>query len=110
MALKFDLVIDQGSGYTVKFPVLDSASQSQNLTGWTVRGQARYVVGDPTVLHDFADELSTSGSDVLLTVPAAVSSAWEWSFAAYDIELIAPGGAVTRLVEGHVIVRPEVTR
>ena len=30
--------------------------------------------------------------------------------AAFDLDLIAPSGAITRLVQGHVVFDPEVTR
>jgi len=110
MALRYTLYIDQGSDYTVAFPVLNAANEPQDLAGWSARGQVRVVATDPVVLHDFTDELSLAGSDLTLTVPAAVSSTWMWSFAAYDIELTDPNGEVSRLVEGFLVVRPEVTR
>lgn len=110
MALQFDIVIDQGSDYEVTFPVLDEAGDPQALDGWAVRSQVRELASDAEVLHDFVDELSIDGSDVQLVVPADVSAAWAWVSAVYDIELVAPNDEVTRLVEGRVIVRPEVTR
>lgn len=110
MALRFDIVINQGADYTVAFPVKDEAQQPQDLSGWSVRCQARRTASDTTVLHDFAAELSLVGTDVVLAVPAAVSSEWAWTCAGYDLEVVAPAGAVSRLVEGHVIVRPEITR
>ena len=110
MARKFDLVIDQGSDYEVSFPVLDPSGQAQDLSGWSARSQVRGSVADVDVLHDFATELTLTGSSVTLTVPAAVSTTWAWTSAVYDLEVAAPGGAVTRLAEGAVIVRPEVTR
>lgn len=110
MALKFDVVIDQGSDYEVTFPVLDEAGDPQDLDGWAVRSQVRKLISDVELLHDFADQLSLEGSDVLLAIPAAVSTSWAWTSAVYDVELVAPNDEVTRLVEGRVIVRPEVTR
>lgn len=110
MALQFDIVIDQGSDYEVTFPVLDGAGDPQLLTGWSARSQVRQFVTDVETLHEFTDELTLVGSDVQLSVPAAVSTAWTWTSAVYDVELVAPDDEVTRLVEGRVIVRPEVTR
>jgi predicted SpoU family rRNA methylase len=109
MALRFNLVIDQGSDFEVTFPVLKDG-QPQDLAGWSARSQVRHLVTDAVVLHDFADELSLVESDVQLAVPAEVSTAWAWRLAVYDIEIVDPTGDVTRLVEGQVIVRPEVTR
>lgn len=110
MSLHYNLFIDQGADYAVTFPVKQTSGDPQDLTGWSARSQARALVTDSVVLHDFDDELSLVGSDVEIAVPASVSSTWPWSFAVYDIEIIDPVGAVTRLAEGYVIVRPEVTR
>lgn len=112
MALRFDIVIDQGSDYVLVLPVLTGEGTPQPLTDWSARGQVRRFAVDTTVLHDFAPQLSLVGSEVRISVPASVSSGWAWTStsASYDIELVAPDGAITRLVEGHVIVRPEVTR
>lgn len=111
MALRFDIVIDQGSDYGVAFPVLEPGGQEpQDLTGWTVRCQARRTATDTSALHDFADELSLAGSDAVLSVPGSVSASWAWTSALYDLKVVAPGGAPTRLVEGHLTVRPAVTR
>jgi hypothetical protein len=62
------------------------------------------------IVHDFTTELALAGSEVRMSIPAAVSTSWAWTSANYDLELVAPSGAVTRLVEGHVLVRPEITR
>jgi hypothetical protein len=60
------------------------------------------------VLHTLA--LTLSGTAVTLRIPAATSAAWTFSLGRYDVELTAPDGTVTRLVEGSVVVRPEITR
>ena len=110
MTLRFDLVINQGADFSVTFPVLDTGDQPQDLAGWSARAQVRDRDTDPEPLHDFADELAVTESDIVLTVPAAVSSAWSWTHGRYDLELVSPSGGVTRLVEGAVIMRPEITR
>jgi hypothetical protein len=81
-AIRYDLLVEQGCDYTLTVPVLDDAGQPQTLAGWTVRGQ----------------------------IPATASAAWTFSLGRYDVELEAPDGTVTRLVEGSVVVRPEITR
>jgi hypothetical protein len=54
--------------------------------------------------------LVPTGTNVRLTIPAATSAAWAWRLARFDIELTAPNTTVTRLVEGAVVVYPEITR
>lgn len=106
-AMSFDLVIDQGSDYGVVIPVVNGLGQAIDVTSWTAAGQVRADYSS-RVLHTLT--LTLAGSGVTVRVPAAVSSGWGWTRARYDIEVTAPDGAVTRLVEGDVVVRPEVTR
>jgi hypothetical protein len=110
MALRFDIVLDQGSDYRVTFPVLDPTEQPQDLAGWSARSQVRRTATDATVLHDFTTQLVLSSNGIQLTVPGAVSSVWAWTSAEYDLEVVSPSGAPTRIAEGHVLVRPETTR
>lgn len=84
-----------------------------NLTGWAARMQARRTVGDDTVLFELT---SGNGGIVLgngtidVRISAQETSAYAWKNGVWDLELIAPDGTVTRLLEGGVSVSPEVTR
>lgn len=88
-----------------------------NLTGYTARMEIRPKAASGTLLARAHSTLSTDGTitvDALGVVrvefTAAVSSEWRWTSGVYDLELVSPGDEVTRLVEGSVTVRPEVTR
>jgi hypothetical protein len=107
-ALKYDLIVDQGADYAVTFPVLDGAGQPVDVTGWSASGQIRAGYASATVLHTLAPTLGSGG--LALRIPAATSAAWAFRLGRYDIELVAPDATVTRLVEGSVVVRPEITR
>lgn len=106
-ALRYDLIVDQGADYERTIPVLDQAGQPVTLAGWTAAGQVRDSYAAATVLHTLA--LTLSGSSVVLRIPAATSTAWPWRFGRYDLELTAPDGAVTRFLEGAVVVRAQIT-
>lgn len=113
MTLQYHLRINQGETFQVAIPVLDANNSPVALSGMTVRGQIRTHAAAPTVLHEWTlvnSGLAFDVNDVILKVPAATSSAWTWRTATYDLELVDTDGNVTRLVEGHVIVHPEVTR
>lgn len=75
--------------------------------------QARRTVGDDTVLFELT---SGNGGIVLgngtidVRISAQETSAYAWKNGVWDLELIAPDGTVTRLLEGGVSVSPEVTR
>lgn len=109
MTLQYHLRINQGETFRVAIPVNAPVS----LSGMTAVGQIRTHAADPTVLYEWvvgANNLAFDGNDVVLTVSAATSSLWTWRTARYDVELTDTDGNVTRLVEGHVIVHPEITR
>lgn len=108
MALRFDLLVEQGADYEATIPVLDEAGQPQTLTGWTAAGQIRAGYTAAEILHTL--DVTVQATSIVLRIPAAVSALWGWRLGRYDLEVTAPGGAVTRLVEGSVVVHPEITR
>lgn len=109
-ALEYDLEVEQGSTYRRTVPVLDEDGNPLDVTGWTVRGQVRLTPLSPVVLLDLGPHLTVSGTSVELAIPGTVSSLWAWREATYDVELVAPSAAVTRLLRGRVLVDPETTR
>lgn len=104
----FDLIVDQGSDYELTVPVLDGAGQPLSLASWAAAGQVRASTSSSTILHTLS--LTTVGTTVVLRIPAAASTAWTWRSGRYDVELTGPTGDVIRLLEGLVLVRPQVTR
>jgi hypothetical protein len=87
-----------------------------NLTGCTARMQIRKAVNDTTVL----DNLTTENAKIVIheplngkfkiVIPATVSSAYAFTSAVYDLELVFTDGTVTRVIEGCLTAVPEVTR
>jgi hypothetical protein len=113
VTLRFDLRINQGETFQFAIPVLDDDGNPVSLSGFTARGQIRSHAASPTALYEWSatnTNVAFDGNDVVLTVPAASSSLWAFRSGRWDLELVAPDGSVTRLVEGFVIVHPEVTR
>ena len=109
-----DFLMPKGSTFsrTLTWKISGSAV---DLTSYTARMQARTShVSTTTVL-----ELTTANSKIVLggtagtitiTVSAADTAAITQSSLAYDLELVSAGGVVTRLVEGQIVLTPEVTR
>ena len=108
MALDYDLVVNQGETYERLIPVKDGNGQPANVDGWQVAGQIRATHDSDEVLHTLS--LTATGTNVRLVIPAATSSTWMFRLAKYDVELVAPNTTVTRLIEGSVVVKPEITR
>ena len=87
-----------------------------NLTGCTARMQLRKAVNDTTVL----DTLTTENGKLVIheplngkfkiVIPASTSTAYTFTSAVYDLEIIFADQTVTRVIEGCLTAAPEVTR
>jgi hypothetical protein len=91
------------------------SSTPVNLTNYTARMQARASVTSATVVLDLTTAngkitLGGTAGTITLTLSAADTAAVVQSSLAYDLELVSAGGVVTRLVEGQIVLTPEVTR
>ena len=113
MPLRYDLRINQGETFQLSVPVLDDLGEPVSLSGMVARGQVRSYANSTTVLHEWSaaqSNLAFSANEVVIVIPASTSAAWSWRTGVWDLELDDGSGAVTRLVEGIVVIHPEVTR
>lgn len=107
---KDDLLIPQGATWEMHWPIQNTDKSDADLSGWDARSQVRASRSDDTVLHEF--DASVSGSDVVLKVSAAESSAWDWRQGVYDVELFKDEAVVrvVRVTQGTITVDLETTR
>jgi hypothetical protein len=121
---KYHIAIDQGATFRKTITWKDGDGNAVNLNGYTARMQVRSSFSSPTMITS----MTTSNGKIMLggsagTVSlylsasdtAAFSTASPNDFAdafvgVYDLELVAPNGDVTRLLQGSFAVNPEVTR
>lgn len=107
-AVKTNLTIEQGVDWSHGWLVKVNGA-AINAT-WTARSQVRKHASLPDVLHTFAASVNADGSVVIAVTPAQ-SSAWTWTSAVYDVEVVNADASMTlRVAEGSVYVSPEVTR
>lgn len=105
------LLINKDTG----LPADPADLQPIDLTGCTARLQVRAEVGSPTVLLTLTTENGgitlggVSGTVDLLSAPSETAT-MQWDGGVWDLEIVHPGGDVTRLAEGTMSVSPEVTR
>lgn len=107
----YDLTIVQGATLDLLLTYKDSAGVVINLTGYTARLKIKTAVaGTELVSLTEADGLVLGGAAGTIRVQrsAALTAAYTWSRGVYDLELIT-GGVVSRIIEGNVLVRPEIT-
>lgn len=106
--MQFNLNVDQGADYILTIPVL-GLGEDDHIDEWDLAGQIRASWAPSAALLDTLT-LTGSGAEVTLRIPAAQSTGWTWQLGRYDVEITAPDGTVTRLLEGSVVVHPEITR
>ena len=87
-----------------------------NLTGCTARMQIRKSVNDTVILDSLTTEnnklqiYEPLNGKLKIVIPAATSSAYTFTSAVYDLEIVFTDGTVTRIIEGCLTAAPEVTR
>lgn len=109
MAIKANLIIDQGTTFTTTVDVTDDDDQPIDLTGFTGSSQIRkhYTSSNST---PFAVHVDGPDGTVRLSLTSAQTSALRAGRYVYDVELTNSSNVVSRIVEGIVTVTPQVTR
>ena len=112
MAAIANLTIDQGATFSSDVTVKDANNQPFNLSGYT--GAAKMAKGyastrTRTSLTSVIATDATSGV-VALSMTAAQTAALDAERYVYDVEITQTStGTVTRVIEGLITVRPNVT-
>lgn len=115
MAYRFDIVLDQGTDYLRPFEFYDSARRPINFDGFSAHMQVRRTAASAVVIDELSSEgesprLSFKSNVIVAAWPRTVTQAIKAGRYVYDLEVTAPSGSVTRLMEGTFVVRQEVTR
>lgn len=109
----YNLTMYQGASFDYTFTwKIDNAAV--NLTGYMARMQARRNYQSEDVVLDLEDgngiTLGGSAGTIIVEVDAEDTAEIDAANYVYDLELESPGGEVYRLLQGKLIVSPEVTR
>ncbi len=124
----YDITIEQGADWRMTMTWKDAAGVPINLAGYTGRMQVRESWGSRAKIFDLTTEndgivLDALNGTITLHLPAATSAAvpinpaktaWidgkQAQQLVFDLEMVAPDGAVTRLIQGAALFIPEVTK
>jgi hypothetical protein len=111
----YDFIFEQGATFSKTFIYKDSNEAVVNLTGYTARMQIRSYKDSPTILLSATTEngkivITPALGKIVASFTAAEASIGKIGKAVYDLEIVSPAGAVTRLVEGAITNSLEVTR
>jgi len=90
-------------------------NQPVPLTGYNARMQIRETVDSPTTLYSttsIAGDLTvdTTLNTIMITIPASVTQAFDFTTAVYSLELYTAAGLVVPFLAGNLTLVPEVTR
>lgn len=109
MALKANLVIDQGSDYIQDIEVSDANNNLVNLSGYTGAAQIRKTFTSST--HKAFTVATNANGIIQIFMDAANTNSLSSGQYVWDCELTENlTGIVTRIVEGIVVITPSVTR
>lgn len=109
MAVVSNLVLDQGTTFSVVIGYNDNVGDPIDLTGYTARSQMRksYYSSNAT---SFTSNISSAiDGEITLSLTAAETANVKAGRYLYDVEIVS-GNTVIRVVEGIVTVMPEITK
>lgn len=109
MAIKANILIDQGTTFSTIITVTNDDGEPLILSGYTGAAQMRkhYTSSNSTA---FSVAVNTTTGEITLSMTANQTSNLVAGRYVYDVELTASNNAVSRIVEGIVTVTPQVTR
>ena len=107
MSAKYNIVIDQGSDYNLKL-TLSQDSVGLDLTGYAIRGKIKQNFTSATSVSFSATTIDATIGEFMVELTASTTAAMSAGKYVYDIE-IYKDPYVTRILEGSLLITPEVT-
>lgn len=109
MAIKANLIIDQGVDYSTSISLTNDDGDIIDLTGFTANSQIRKTYTSLTSVA-FSVSIGASQGEVVLTLGANTSANMVAGRYVYDVLLTSGTGVKSRIVEGIVTITPRVTQ
>lgn len=109
MATISNLYIDQGSDYSSIITLTNQNGTVMNLTGYTVSSQFRKSYQSSSKTDFVATVHNATAGQIRLVLSSTASSAVQAGRYLYDIEIVG-NGERKRVLEGIVVISPEITR
>jgi len=109
MAIKANIVIDQGSTFATSINITDTSDSVIDLTGFTGQAQMRKHYTSSNSVPFVVNILPADG-EVRLSLTSNTTTTIPAGRYVYDVELTDNNGIISRIVEGIVTVTPNVTR
>ena len=113
MAAIANLIVDQGASFSSDITVKDANGNAFNLTGYTAEAKLAKGYSSTRTRTTMTSSISsdpTSGIVSLSLTPAQTTALDAPERYVYDVEITqTASGNVTRVIEGIITVRPNVT-
>lgn len=115
MAVAYDTTINQGADWYINFVYEDTDTGLPiNITNYTAALQLRSLPSDTTAALSLTtgSGITITGAQGLVAVHATAvqTGAIIAGYYYYDVEITSPANVVTRLIQGQILVSPQVTR
>jgi hypothetical protein len=109
MAIKANIVIDQGTDFSATIDVVDANNSVFDLTNYTAAAQMRKNYASASAITFVCSDNNNQGQ-ITLQLTSNTTSTIDPGRYLYDVEITSTGGEVTRVVEGIATVTPGITR
>ena len=110
MAAFTELTIEKGATFSTTINVEDSNGDAINLTGYTANSQIRKSYYSTTANTFTPTVTSNAIGEITISMTAANTANLSAGRYVYDLLITAPNTTKTRVVEGIVIVLPQVSK
>ena len=119
----YDIRIDQGSTFRITIDIKDSTGAGVSLTGASIAGKIKKKYTDKDALVSFtftlANQTTNAGrftmsltntqTAALAVLPSSANDRPDTKYL-YDVEVTWGSGEVERIMQGFVLLSPEVTK
>tara|TARA_A200000159_G_scaffold4551_1_gene4351 strand:+ start:84 stop:416 length:333 start_codon:yes stop_codon:yes gene_type:complete len=109
MAIKANIVIDQGTDFSALIDVETASGVVFNLQGYTVAAQMRKTYTSSTASNFTCSHNGVLGQ-ISISLDSSVTEVLDPGRYLYDIEITSGGGGKSRVVQGTATVTAGITR
>ena len=110
MAIKANIVIDQGADFEAIIDVVDGDDNPYDLSNHSIASQMRKNYAAASAAATFSCDHNGSGGQIVLSLPKSQTVDLEPGRYLYDVEMTSSAGDTTRVIEGIATVTPGMTR
>lgn len=107
MAIKANIIVDQGSNYSTTITLTDDDDNVINLTGYTANAQIKKTYTSSTATP-FTTSINATAGIITLSLTSTASANLVAGRYVYDVLLKSSDNVKSRAVEGIITVTPRV--